>query len=82
MMDAPRRPRPTLAVALAGGLVLAGLVGLAFSDLGDLPTALAAILASCAVLAELIAARYSRQLTVSAGFVGVMLAVGFLDFAD
>src|SRR5918912_856443 len=78
MMDAPTRPQPTLAVGVASALVAAGLVGLAFSDLGDLPTALAGILASCAVVAELIAARYSRSLTVSAAFVADMLAVGLL----
>src|SRR3954462_12916347 len=78
MMDAPRRPRPELAAGLATALVLAGLVGLGFSDLSDLFTPLAAILASCAVGAELVAARYSASLTVSAAFAADMLAVGFL----
>src|SRR5919112_96959 len=78
MMDAPRRPRPELAAALSAALVAAGLAGLALSDLGDLPTALAVILASCAVAAELVAARYSASLTVSAAFAADMLAVGFL----
>src|SRR3954467_5930921 len=68
MMDAPRRPRPGLAAGLATALVVAGLVGLALSDLSDLFTALAAILATCAVAAELVAARYSASLTVSAAF--------------
>jgi putative nucleotidyltransferase with HDIG domain len=65
-------------MAVAGLLVAVGLVGLAFSDLGDLATPLAAILASCAVGAELVAARYSASLTVSAAFAADMLAVGFL----
>src|ERR687883_124047 len=78
MMDAPRRPRPGLAAALAAALVAAGFVGLAFSELGALPTALAVILATCAVAAELVAARYSASLTVSAAFAADMLAVGFL----
>src|SRR4051794_36861554 len=78
MMDAPRRPRPELAAGLATALVLAGLVGLGFSDLSDLFTPLAAILATCAVAAELVAARYSASLTVSAAFAADMLAVGFL----
>src|SRR3954453_15875895 len=78
MMDAPRRPRPALAAALATALVVVGLVGLVFSDLSDLFTPLAAILATCAVAAELVAARYSASLTVSAAFAADMLAVGFL----
>src|SRR3954467_9412402 len=78
MMDAPRRPRPALAAALATALVVVGLVGLAFSDLSDLFTPLAAILATCAVAAELVAARYSASLTVSAAFAADMLAIGFL----
>src|SRR3954447_10834088 len=78
MKDARRRPQPELAAALAAALVAAGLVGLALSDLGDLPTALAVILASCAVGAELVAARYSASLTVSAAFAAGMIAVGFL----
>jgi len=65
-------------MAVAGLLVAVGLLGLAFSDLGDLATPLAAILASCAVGAELVAARYSASLTVSAAFAADMLAVGFL----
>src|SRR4051795_650462 len=75
---ARRRPQPHRATAIAALLVAAGLLGLALSDLGDLPTALAAILASCAVGAELVAARYSASLTVSAAFAADMLAVGFL----
>jgi putative nucleotidyltransferase with HDIG domain len=77
-MDALRRPQPTRATAIAGLLIAAGLVGLALSDLSDLATALAAILASVALAAELMAARYSASLAVSAAFAAGMLAVGFL----
>ena len=77
-MDAPRRPDPRRATAIAGLLVAAGVVGFALSDLGDLFTALAGILAFCAVGAELVAARYSASLTVSAAFVAAMLSIGFL----
>jgi putative nucleotidyltransferase with HDIG domain len=78
MMDAPRRPDLRRATAIAGFLVAGGLVGLALSDLGDLFTALTAILASCAIGAELVAARYSATVTVSAAFAAGMLSVAFL----
>jgi putative nucleotidyltransferase with HDIG domain len=78
MMDGRSRADPRRATAIAGVLVAAGLVGFALSDLGDLFTALAAILASCAIGAELVAARYSATLTVSAAFAAGMLSVGFL----
>ena len=77
-MDARAGPEPTRAVTIAGLLVFAGVVGLALSDLGDLFTALAALLLTCAIAAELVAARYSTSLTVSAAFAADMLAVGFL----
>src|SRR6478609_1878072 len=77
-MDARRGPQPTRAAVMAALLVLVGLAGLAVSDLGDLFTPLAALLLTCAVAAELVAARYSASLTVSAAFVADMLAVGFL----
>ena len=72
------RARPDLATALSAGLVGAGLLGFVLSDLGDLFTPLTAILVSCAVVAELVAARYSAHLTVSAAFAAGMLSVGFL----
>jgi putative nucleotidyltransferase with HDIG domain len=78
MMDAPRRPDPRRATAIAGFLVAAGVVGLALSDLGDLFAPLTAILASCAIGAELVAARYSATVTVSAAFAAGMLSVAFL----
>jgi putative nucleotidyltransferase with HDIG domain len=78
MTDAVRRPEPRRATAIAALLVVAGLVGLALSDPGDLWTPLTAILVSCGVVAELVAARYSAHLTVSAAFVAGMLSVGFL----
>jgi putative nucleotidyltransferase with HDIG domain len=73
------QPRPGLATAVAAAVVGIGLLGLAVSnDLRDLATPLMAILAACAIVAELIAARYTAQLRVSAAFVATMLAVGFL----
>ncbi|MEA2318331.1 MAG: hypothetical protein QOD44_2520, partial [Solirubrobacteraceae bacterium] len=72
------RPRPELATAIAAALVGGGVVGLALSDLGDLATPLAAILVACTITAELIGARYTAQLRVSAAFAGTMLAVGLL----
>jgi hypothetical protein len=78
MRDARGRAEPRRATAYAAVLVGVGVVGLVLSDLGDLFTALTAILVSCAVAAELIAARYSAHLTVSAAFVAGMLSVGFL----
>ena len=77
-MESRRGPQPNRAAVIAGLLVAVGLVGLALSDLSDLFTPLAALLATCAVAAELVAARYSTSLTVSAAFAAVMLAVGFL----
>jgi putative nucleotidyltransferase with HDIG domain len=77
-MEAHRPPQPTRATAIAGLLIVAGVVGLALSDLGDLATALAAILASVALAAELMASRYSASLVVSAAFAADMLAIGFL----
>src|SRR3954453_17435661 len=76
-MDAPRRPQPGRAVAVAALLVAVGLIGLALSDFGDLATPLAGVLVFCAVAAELVAARYS-SMTISAAFAADMLAIGFL----
>ena len=77
-MESRRGPQPNRAAVIAGLLVAIGLVGLALSDLGQLFTLLAVLLATCAVAAELVAARYSTSLTVSAAFAADMLAVGFL----
>src|SRR5690349_14235025 len=73
-----RTPRPRLATAIAVVVIAAGVVGLAFSDLSTLTTPLALILAGCTVLAELIGARYTAHLRVSAAFAANMLAAGFL----
>jgi putative nucleotidyltransferase with HDIG domain len=77
-MDGPRRPQPRRATALAGLLAGAGVVGLAFSDLGQLFTPLAGLLTAFALAAELGAASYSASLVVSAAFAADMLAIGFL----
>jgi putative nucleotidyltransferase with HDIG domain len=78
MTDAQRRARPALATLIAGGIVCVGVVGVTLSPAAPLVKPLAAVLTMSAVGAELIAARYSSQLTVSAAFVAAMLAVGFL----
>ena len=54
------------------------MVGLTLSSADPLVKPLTVVLALAAVIAELLAARYSQQLTVSAAFVSAMLAVGFL----
>ena len=78
MSDAQRRARPVLATAVAGGIVCVGVVGLTLSPAAPLVKPLAAVLTMSAVIAELLAARYSSQLTVSAAFVAAMLALAFL----
>jgi putative nucleotidyltransferase with HDIG domain len=78
MTDAQRRARPALATLVAGGIVCVGVVGVTLSPAAPLVKPLAAVLTMSAVGAELVAARYSSQLTVSAAFVAAMLAVGFL----
>ena len=78
MADATRRPRPVLATLIACGIVSVGVVGVMLSPSAPLVKALAAVLTCTAVVAELLAAQYSAQLKVSAGFVVTMLAVGFL----
>ncbi|MEA2289404.1 MAG: hypothetical protein QOD55_1401 [Solirubrobacteraceae bacterium] len=72
------QPRPGLATALAAVIVGIGLAGLLLADVGEVATPLWAILIACAITAELIAARYTAQLRISAAFVATMLAVGFL----
>jgi putative nucleotidyltransferase with HDIG domain len=78
MRDAERRARPALATFVASGIVCVGVVGVTLSPVAPVVKPLAAVLTLTAVVAELVAARYSAQLTVSAAFVAAMLAVGFL----
>jgi putative nucleotidyltransferase with HDIG domain len=78
MTGAPGRGRPRLATGIAVALVLLGLIAFALSDLGPLARPLTAILASIAITAELIAARYAAQLALSGAFLAGMLAMGFL----
>src|SRR3954471_15569075 len=75
---ADTQPRPKLATAIAAAVVAVGLVGFALSDVEDLATPLAGILAGCTIVAELIGARYTAQLRITAAFAATMLAVGFL----
>jgi putative nucleotidyltransferase with HDIG domain len=78
MKDAERRARPALATLVASGIVCVGVVGVTLSPVAPVVKPLAGVLTVAAVIAELLAARYSAQLTVSAAFVAAMLAVGFL----
>jgi putative nucleotidyltransferase with HDIG domain len=72
------QPRPQLATAIAVVLLAVGVVCFAVSDLGTLTTPLALILAGCTIVAELIGARYTAHLRITAAFAATMLAVGFL----
>jgi putative nucleotidyltransferase with HDIG domain len=72
------KPRPQLATSIAVAIIAVGVVGFALSDLEDLGSSLALILAGCTIVAELIGARYTAQLRVTAAFAATMLAVGFL----
>ena len=78
MRDAERRARPALATFVASGIVCVGVVGVTLSPAAPVVKPLAGVLTLTAVMAELLAARYSAQLTVSAAFVAGMLAVAFL----
>jgi putative nucleotidyltransferase with HDIG domain len=73
--------RPDVAVALAAALLVAGVVGFSLSPLGDLVKPLMGVLAVCAVAAELTAARYAGQLSLSGAFVATIVAIGFLGAA-
>jgi putative nucleotidyltransferase with HDIG domain len=71
-------PRPSLAVGIAGVIAGLGACGFLLADPSSITEPLAVTLAVCAVVAELVAARYSAELTVSGAFVAGMLAVGFV----
>jgi putative nucleotidyltransferase with HDIG domain len=78
MTEAQPRARPLLASVIAGTVVCVGVVGLTIAGTGDFVKPLTAVLAACAVIAELVAARYSGELTISGAFLATMLAAGFL----
>jgi putative nucleotidyltransferase with HDIG domain len=78
MTEAPPRARPGLATAIAAVVVCVGVVGVTIAPLAPLVKPLAGVLVLCALVAELIAARYAATLTLSAAFLAGMLAVGFL----
>jgi putative nucleotidyltransferase with HDIG domain len=67
-----------LAMTLAVVVVCVGVVGLTMSSWSPLVKPLAVVLAVCALVAELIAARHAPTLTLSAAFLAGMLAVAFL----
>jgi putative nucleotidyltransferase with HDIG domain len=78
MADAQPVGRPFLATWVAGAVVCVGVVVLTIAGLGEFVKPLALVLAVCAVVAELVAARYAQQLTISGAFIATMLAAGFL----
>ena len=78
MTEGPSRAYPGQVTAVSAAIVLAGLLGLTLAPWQPLGESLAWVLVLCAVGAELIAARYAAQLTLSAAFLAGMLAVGFL----
>jgi putative nucleotidyltransferase with HDIG domain len=78
MTDAQPRARPTLATIIAAAVLCVGVVGVTMSPWPSLVKPLAGVLTLCAVVAELLGARYATQLRLSAAFIAAMLAVGFL----
>jgi putative nucleotidyltransferase with HDIG domain len=78
MTEGPSRAYPDQITAVSSAVVVVGLLGLTLASWHPIGEPLAWVLALCAVGAELIAARYTRELTLSAAFVAAMLAVGFL----
>src|SRR5215211_3769768 len=78
MTEVQPRAQPGPATAIAAAVVCVGVVGLTISPLDPLVKPLAGVLAVCALVAELVAARYAATLTLSAAFLAGMLAVGFL----
>jgi putative nucleotidyltransferase with HDIG domain len=78
MQDAQPVDRPLLATSIAGAVVCVGVVAVTIAGLGEFVKPLALVLAVCAVVAELVAARYAQHLTISGAFIATMLAAGFL----
>jgi len=78
MTDAQPRARPALATTVATAVLCVGVVGVTMSPWAPLVKPLAGVLTLCALVAELLGARYAAQLRLSAAFVAGMLAVGFL----
>jgi hypothetical protein len=78
MTVAQPRARPALATTVATAVLCVGVVGVTMSPWAPLVKPLAGVLTLCALVAELLGARYAAQLRLSASFVAAMLAVGFL----
>ena len=78
MTAAQPRARPALATSVAAAVLCVGVVGVTMSPWAPLVKPLAGVLTFCALVAELLGARYAAQLRLSAAFVAGMLAVGFL----
>src|SRR4051794_19963560 len=82
MTVAQPRARPALATTVATAVLCVGVVGVTMSPWAPLVKPLAGVLTLCALVAELLGARYAAQLRLSASFVAAMLAVGFLGPAS
>jgi putative nucleotidyltransferase with HDIG domain len=78
MDSGPRRARPNAAAAIAALVVVLGAAAAVASGSRGLDQGLFFVLGTCAILAELIAARYAPTLTVSAAFVAGVTAAVFL----
>ncbi|MCD6727930.1 MAG: HD domain-containing protein [Solirubrobacteraceae bacterium] len=82
MTDALVRPRPGLAVGIAGLLLASGVAGFAFTDHGDLLEPTLLVLLVVGLGANLIDASYSGRLSFSPAFTCGMIAVAFLGPAS
>jgi putative nucleotidyltransferase with HDIG domain len=78
MSTAPSRGRANGAVAAAILLLTIGVVAASVAPLRPLVKPETAVLTLSAMTAELLIARYSDRLQISAGFVAALIAVGFL----
>ena len=78
MSNARSRVGANGALVVAILLLAVGVVAASVAPLRPLVKAETAVLTLCAMTAELLIARYSDRLQVSAGFVAALLAVGFL----
>src|SRR4051794_41525465 len=77
MTVAQPRARPALATTVATAVLCVGVVGVTMSPWAPLVKPLAGVLTLCALVAELLGARYAAQLRLSAAFVAGRPAAGF-----
>ena len=81
MKGVPSKGRGNVAIAFAVVLLAVGLLVASVSPLAPLVKPATAVLALCALTAELLIAQYSDRIKVSAGFVAALMVVGFLGVA-